>query len=463
LCVTAGTAQDTAESHVKAALALKARGDPAAAKVELKEALALDPQLNAAHFFMAEILLTEDHPQQAIDELQSVRRSPSVDRLLGLSYLETGNAERAAFFFAHPTNAEGHYYLGIALGQLGQTQPAFKEFRMSVALQPRFGPAHESLALALRRLGDSTAALHEFQLAARYTAKNPVVLCDLGLALKGAGKLAEAEATLRSALALQPDFERARYALGIVLKMRGNDTDAAMQLHDVRQSHDIRTTKAQIRKLILDGKASLKANRPQDAKADFENARALDPSDPSPYYWLGLAEQKLDHFQAASDFFARAVSLKPDYAEAHIRLGILHVRASENAAALEELRTAVAADPDSAEAHYDLAKLFALLGRTEESIQELQESLAIDPAYFEALMLAGNLYAEHKEPERAAAAYQKILRLNPDSAEAHNNLGLVFLNAGKKDTAAEEFRIALRLKPDYRAAQYNLNLAIQRE
>jgi Flp pilus assembly protein TadD len=460
IAVAALFAQE-AESHYNLGIELKKKGDLGGAKTELRRAIELNPKFNAARFYLAEILLDEEKPKEALEQLQTVPHSAAVDRLLALSYLGSGDPEKAAEVLRqHLTDAESHYYLGIALGQQGQVATAMREFKTAVAMKPDFGAAHESLGVAYRRQGDGAAALREFQLAARWMPKNAVTLCDLGVALKEAGKLPEAEQALRSALALKPDFERARYTLGIVLRLRGETRDATQQMQLVRESHARRTSNAQSQKLVMEAREALKAGRISEAQKALAEAALLTPANPTVYYLDGLAEEKLGNAEQAEALYNKAIALKADYAEAHLRLGILHARAKENDAALEELRIAVAADSDSAEAHYDLARLFEVLGRADESLSELQECLAIDPADTDARMLEGNLFAERRDTEHAVAAYEEVLRRKPDSAEAHNNLGLVWLNDGKMDSAQKEFRAALKLKPDYDAAQYNLNLAL---
>ena len=214
-----------------------------------------------------------------------------MERLLGLAYLQTGNPEQAAKVLSRPADAEGHYYLGVALGQQGELAAAIHEFKTANALKPNFGPAHESLGLALRRQGNRAEALREFQLAARWMPKNAVTLCDLGTALKDAGRLSEAEEALRSALALKPDFERARYTLGIVLRLRGESSAATKEMQQVRASHEQRTADAQSQKMIIEGTAALKAGRLDDAKAAFESAASLSPASPPAYYLGGLTEK----------------------------------------------------------------------------------------------------------------------------------------------------------------------------
>ena len=428
--VLSAFAQETAELCVKQGLAFKAQKNLAEAKAEFRHALELNPKLSAAHFYLAEVLLADRRPQESITELRQIPPSPAVERLLGLSYLELGDPANASIYFAHLSNAEGHYYLGIAFGQQGQLDSAIHQFKLAVRLQPSFGPAHESLGVAFRRRGNPAGALTEFQAATRYLPDSPVTFYDLGLSLKGEGKLPEAEKAFRRALDLKPDFERAQYALALLLNRRAGQSEASAELmQQVRQSHTKRITGAQAQKLFLDG----------------------------------IAQEKLGNTQQAADLFNQAVVLNPDNAGAHMRLGILLARANPaDPAALQHLRFAVAADPDFAEAHYNLAKLLSLLNRpNEDPLPELLDCLAIDPAYIAARLLLGNLYADRNDLDHAFSAFRDVLRRDPKSAEAHNNLGLLWLNAGKNEQAAQEFRAALALNPNFQSAQYNLKLALQ--
>ncbi len=116
-----GQPQDS-EAHYNSGIALKNRGDLTAAKTEFRRAIELDPHFSAARFYLASILLAEGQPTLAIEQLKTTTRSPAVDRLLGLAYLESGKPTQAAGLFrsavtAQPKDAEAHYYLGIAIGQ----------------------------------------------------------------------------------------------------------------------------------------------------------------------------------------------------------------------------------------------------------------------------------------------------------------------------------------------------------
>ena len=289
--------------------------------------------------------------------------------------------------------------------------------------------------------------------------RNPLSLCDLGLALKETGDLPNAITALRQALELKPDLEKARYALGVALHKQGQTAEAAAEMRDIRQIHQSRVRLAQSNKLILEGVDLLKRKEFEQAAARFEESAKLSPELPSSYYYLGLANERRDP-NDAQQAYLKALALKPDYAEAHMRLGILYARQNNTEAALGQLHEAVLSDPDLAEAHYNLALMLSTTGKIEEAENELNEAVSISPDSFDARMLLGNLLAQQNHVDQAAAVYREVIRRSPESAEAYNNLGLVLLQAGKFSEAKSEFEGAIRRKRNYPAAHYNRGLAL---
>ena len=95
--------------------------------------------------------------------------------------------------------------------------------------------------------------------------QNPVVFCDLGMALKQKGDLDGAIAAFRSALKSKPDFERAKYNLGIALRLQGQSVEAAAEMREIRRLHQSRVQLAQSKKMILDGLNLLKEQQPREA------------------------------------------------------------------------------------------------------------------------------------------------------------------------------------------------------
>jgi tetratricopeptide (TPR) repeat protein len=160
--------------------------------------------------------------------------------------------------------------------------------------------------------GDSNndaAALREFQQAARLMPRNPIALCDLGLALKENGDTQGAIATLRRAVELKADFERAKYALGVALQRHGQTAEAASEMREIRKLHQSLTELAQSKELIFKGVEQMKEARWQDAKARFEESAKLSPNLPPSYYYLGQSEAKLGDTHDALEAYRKALRL----------------------------------------------------------------------------------------------------------------------------------------------------------
>ncbi len=170
------------------------------------------------------------------------------------------------------------------------------------------------------------------------------------------------------------------YNLGIALRLQGQSVEAAAEMREIRRLHQSRVQLAQSKKMILDGLNLLKEQQPREALKLFQQSVALNPSLPSPYYYSGLAQEKLGNSNKAEEAYTKALQLKPDSAEAHMSLGVLLGRQNENEAALKELKSAVLCDPDLAEAHYNLALMLARTGKSDEAVSELSTTISLKSA-----------------------------------------------------------------------------------
>tara|TARA_R110000796_G_scaffold172442_3_gene289483 strand:+ start:78 stop:1121 length:1044 start_codon:yes stop_codon:yes gene_type:complete len=121
----------------------------------------------------------------------------------------------------------------------------------------------------------------------------------LGNTLKGLGKLDEAEASYRQAIALEPDYTVAHYNLGITLQDLG---------------------------------------RLEESETSYRQAIALEPGFTEIHYNLGNMLQELDRLDEAEASYRQAIALKPNYAEAHNNLGKVLMRMGQHREGLKEQR-----------------------------------------------------------------------------------------------------------------------------
>ena len=182
-----------------------------------------------------------------------------------------------------------------------------------VSRYPDCGPGWQLLGRALQMQGKN--AMQAFQRAAKLLPGNADIHHNLGIALKSAGLLADAESSFRRAIKIKPDFAEAHNSLGMVLQDLGQ--------HDA-------------------------------AISSCRNAVNLNRDYAFAYYNLGNAQKELGQFDNAAGNYRRAIELQPGFAEAHHGLGLVLKGLGKLEPALASFRKSLELKPVYAEAHNNL-------------------------------------------------------------------------------------------------------------
>ncbi len=162
-----------------------------------------------------------------------------------------------------------------------------------------------------------------------------------GRAFRAAGRVVDAEASFRQALALAPGDPALAADLGTTLVAQHRFKEA---LPFVREAVSLRPTVAAYHAL------------------------------------LGFVADRLDHGVEARKALETARELAPADAETHTVLGFHLLREGEHTLAIEAFESAVAADPRRAEAFRGLSKAHLAVGQWQAARTAWTESLGIDPA-----------------------------------------------------------------------------------
>jgi Flp pilus assembly protein TadD len=160
------------------------------------------------------------------------------------------------------------------------------------------------------------------------------------VALSQQGRLGEAVASFRRALALAPGYAEAHYNLGTALLVLG---------------------------------------RREEAVASFRAALALRPDYAAALSNLGTALDDLGRPAEAAVRLKQAARLRPDFAEAHTNLGLALVelgRLSEAEAAYE---AALTVNPRHADAHANPAAACQAQGRLDEALAHFEQAMWLAP------------------------------------------------------------------------------------
>lgn len=175
---------------------------------------------------------------------------------------------------------------GLRHQRAERTAEAASCYERALELDPENFDALQFLGVARFRGGDPQAGIALLERALALHPNHASALNNLGNALRAAGRMAEAVAAHRRAVAL------------------------------------LRPPRALFLRNL--GSAQLEMGEWAEAAGNLRCAAALNPADPIAWCWMGHLERALENPDAALAAFGRAITLKPDLVEAHRGMGCTH-------------------------------------------------------------------------------------------------------------------------------------------
>jgi Flp pilus assembly protein TadD len=118
-----------------------------------------------------------------------------------------------------PSNPYAYYFLGIALYEVGEMEPARDAYRAALRLAPEHLGARVALSHVLRQLGDAREAIKEGTLALSQAPGDGEALHAVGLAYLERGDDAAAKKYLEAFLDTRPELEVAVEVRAVLAKL----------------------------------------------------------------------------------------------------------------------------------------------------------------------------------------------------------------------------------------------------
>lgn len=448
------------------------------------------------------------------------RAIPQTRVLIGRAYRDAGEFERAtkelrAALAQDPTVRRAHYYLGmVAVLDAGVTrlEEAIVEFRKELALAPRDPVTNLRLGMALVEAQRPAEALPHLDHAVRSPDPPVDAFHYLGRCLLALDRAAEAIPPLRRAVELvgsvDPSGARGgsiHYQLALALRTLGQAEEAATHFAEAQRSSAERAEDSReslARYLAGSGEAAAPAllaavqdwplsRMAPEARSKLHRRATVAVT--RAYLNLGILQAQVGRFDRAASLFEEAAGLDPEFDQVQYSLGVARFNARQFENAVAPLSRALAAAPGNAGvkrmlalAYFgaeDYARAASLLGEDPERNQDpsLQYThglaLVRSDRAAEAQAIFGRLLAHHGEsPElnvvlgqahaqqgdypSAIESLQRALRVKPDTADANGTLGVIYLKQGRLPEAESSLRAELAAQPGEPRTQHHLATAL---
>lgn len=270
---------------------------------------------------------------------------------------------------AEDRDAQAWHLAGTIEMRRGEPRRALEALTRARDLAPESPRIRLALGRVLAGI-DPDAAFVEFEAAAAGTDRAELQT-RVGEELGNLGRVRDAEACFRRALAIDAEHVPALFNLGLALTAAGRLEEAA----------DVFARVTGLRPKMPNGWLQLGGllnalGRYEMAEQALQRHLSLRADSAHGWTWLGAALQFQGRFEEAERCYLRALEMAPDLADAAANLGKLKQAQDEPDAAEPLFRQALAAQPDHAQARSGLAAWLDNEGRYREALSLVENAPA---------------------------------------------------------------------------------------
>jgi tetratricopeptide (TPR) repeat protein len=315
----------------------------------------------------------------------------------------------------------------LARAQLALARPkdALASARKATEVDDKFGEGFAVLGVAI--LADNpeswTDAIAQAQQGATLLdPKSAIVHAAVGKIFEANGQLEQAANAYRKALAADPGFGPARFALIQAELNRGN-RDAAIA--EARKITSAGMASPDIERLI--GEDAVRRQDYSGAVAFLERATKGLPGNADGWALLGRAYHANRRFDEAAEAYRKSVELAPQNLNYRTTYGLILGQAGDLEKGLAELQK-VTSTPGYKDAAgwVNLGWVYRNMNKPADSIAAYKKGLELDPKQEQAALGLGWAYQYTKDYDKAIAAYNEAIRIDPKDASADANLGIAW-------------------------------------
>jgi Flp pilus assembly protein TadD len=216
-----------------------------------------------------------------------------------------------------PSVAEA-FALAVRHHQTGNLHQAEHLYNLILRADPCHFDVHHLLGLLACQVGRHDQAVASIRRALALNPQSAAFHADLGVVLAGQGKVEEAVTHYWLALDLDPHFAEAHNSLANALMKQGQLHDAALHLREaLRRRPDFAEAHNNL------GVVLVRQEKTSEAVAQYRQALRVNPHYPEAHNNLGLALVRQGRLDDAMAHYHKSIELRPNYGEAHWNRSLL--------------------------------------------------------------------------------------------------------------------------------------------
>ncbi len=398
---------ESSESLVSQAKASIAKGDPKAATIQLKNAVAADDKNADARYELGKLYLDQFDMASAEKEFRRAREAglsaSTVNPMIARALLGQREYQRVLDELPAPTDKDPDaatlqsLRATAALG-LNRKEDARKMLQDALQAAPNNVDVHLALSQLALSDGDAEKAMQELDHALRINPKHRDSLLLKGDLLRATGKSAEAIATYREVLQIDPRHTNARLAL------------AGMAIAD---------------------------NKLDEARKEVDAALKVSPGNLQARYTQALIDFREKKTENARDHLAAVLKTAPGFVPALLLGGSIEYALGNLQTAEAHLNKVIKAAPNNLYALRLLAASQLRLGRPDDAARTLAPALKSANSDAGVLVVAGEIALAKKDYSQASVYFEQAAQRNPDSAAIRTELGISRLAQGDSRAMAD--------------------------
>jgi choline-sulfatase len=261
------------------------------------------------------------------------------------------------------------------------------------------------------------------------------------------GKVDAAIATVKQALAQDPEIVEGYMLLGNLYKKTKRPQDAIAAYRDAL-ARDSEHQNA----LFSLALAYKDEGRLDEARVGFERAHDLDPRNGKVIWQLADLWMRKGDSARAEAIITDALERKVDEHRLLLKLGESRIEAKRFDEAERALKAALEKKPGLALAQFDLGLAYEGKGQIDKALASYEAELSTNPKAYRAAFNAAKLLQKSGRNKEAVAHFRKVVEIEPTFGTGQLYLAKALLDAGDLGGAEQWARAGLTNKPEPRMA-----------